>query len=162
MTTPSSITTSSPTSTSFSPSGVSISLIPQNSLTVTANRPPQVPAPRDCDPKNRVGHVNFLGISDPDSKSWDFQLLPASDPTNCCAQCYKAFPRGCQGWAFLPWDGTRTPCNVVFNFPGSDPDKTCPKGHAFVVLGTSASDPKFKDSFGGAGPCGTTAGTTGG
>ena len=103
--------------------------------------------------------MNYLGISDSGNKKWDFRLLPASDPNNCCAQCYKAFHDGCQGWAFLPWDGTRTPCNIIYNFPGENADKTCPKGHAFVVLGTSDED-KFKDSFGGPGPCGTMAGTT--
>ncbi len=101
-----------------------------------------------------------MGISNARGGHWQFQLLPASDPSNCCAQCYEAFPDGCQGWAFLPWNGTLAPCNIVYNFTSPQVDAACPLGHAFIVF-TTSKDKAYSTSVGGAGPCGVTTSATG-
>ncbi len=104
-----------------------------------------------------ISGVDYMGISNaPSGKAWQFQLLPASDAANCCAQCYKVFPDGCQGWAFLPWNVTRAPCNIVYNWTSSHPDASCPQGVAYIAFGLSKS-PEYNSSVGGAGPCGVTA-----
>ena len=111
----------------------------------------QIPPPSQCGQSTWISGVDYLGASGGPST---FQLLKASDAANCCAQCYGAFPEGCQGWAYLPWNNSPVPCNIIFNFTGTDPDASCPAGHTFVSFGT---DQNHAGSYGGAGPCGTVA-----
>jgi hypothetical protein len=115
----------------------------------------KIPPPPLCADDNRVQGVDFVGVANPGTKKWQFTPLPASSASNCCSQCYKAFPDGCQAWAYIPINDTKVPCNLIWGFPGQDVDKDCPQGHAFIVIGRSDED-DYKDSFGGAGPCGTT------
>ena len=115
--------------------------------------------PAECEKSRRITSVSYVGVTDPNGAKWQYQLSAASDAGNCCAQCYQTFPHGCQGWAFLPWNGTQAPCNIIYQGRGQKPDAACPDGHVFLLF-TTSQNKDYATSEGGAGPCGTTATTT--
>jgi len=112
----------------------------------------RLPEPTICASKHVFGNVNWMGISGV-TGGWQFRLVQAADALSCCNACFESTPEGCDSWAFiLGSDGfTATSCNLIYGWPGSNMDKSCPAGHTYVVFSQSADN---SGQQGGTGPCG--------
>ncbi len=101
-------------------------------------------------------NVSYMGVAASGGKQWPFKLAAAPSAADCCTMCFTQFPAGCQGWAFLPWDGTPVPCTVIYGWNAtSGESNACPNGRAQISF---AADPSRLDSVGDAGPCGQVLG----
>ncbi|EPE09187.1 hypothetical protein F503_06963 [Ophiostoma piceae UAMH 11346] len=159
----------SQSSAGIPPASAQTAPVPSATQTTTASHPPrpwtamtmicanipntQLPIAAQCmSNASWAQNVSFLGIFDSNGKTWPYKLADASSAADCCTMCFASFPGGCQGWAYLPWNGTPVPCTIIYGWSSAEGmSAICPDGRADVVLTSSIDHP---GSVGGAGPCG--------
>ncbi|KAI0130495.1 hypothetical protein BJ170DRAFT_681942 [Xylariales sp. AK1849] len=129
----------SATSPSTTNSDVVSSSTQSHASTITSNTPAIV-----CVRENFKRNASFVGVYDQNVSPPQFSPVRATGEVNCCRECYNLADKSCNGFGWL--DGV---CWIVYDYPGIDPNATCPRGYPSVRIETAGPE----SNFAGRGPC---------
>jgi hypothetical protein len=102
--------------------------------------------------------VSWAGVASPINPSQVLWLYDLPDGRACCEQCWAMSPQKCNVWGYFPLGhpiDDKVSCALVYDYPGSQVDDSCPAGRPQVGILPAGPDHPYDASgnVGAPGPC---------